>query len=129
MVSPLVGANLRPAYSRQRTREEGDRHAAYSDARGVFPIAPTPFDPDGSLDFASLDRLIDHYVAIGADGCTLLGILGEAPKLDAAEALAIVKRCVRGARQIPFIVGVSAPGSRRCGRWRATRWKRARRRR
>jgi len=78
-------------------------------ARGVFPIAPTPFHPDGSIDFDSLDRLVDHYVAIGADGCTILGILGEAPKLDAAEALDIVKRCVRRAK-IPFIVGVSAPG-------------------
>jgi 4-hydroxy-tetrahydrodipicolinate synthase len=78
-------------------------------ARGVFPIAPTPFAPDGRIDFASLERLIDHYAAIGADGCTILGILGEAPKLDAAEAIEIVRRCVRRAR-FPLIVGVSAPG-------------------
>ena len=78
-------------------------------ARGVFPIAPTPFHPDGRVDFESLDRLIDHYASIGADGCTILGILGEAPKLDAEEALAIVKRCVGRAR-LPFVVGVSAPG-------------------
>ena len=77
--------------------------------RGVFPIAPTPFHPDGRVDFASLDRLIDHYAAIGADGCTILGILGEAPKLEASEALDIVKRCV-GRWKAPFIVGVSAPG-------------------
>jgi 4-hydroxy-tetrahydrodipicolinate synthase len=77
--------------------------------RGVFPIAPTPFHPDGRVDFDSLDRLIDHYVAIGADGCTILGILGEAPKLDAVEALDIVGRCVRRAA-MPFVVGVSAPG-------------------
>ncbi len=80
-----------------------------SDARGVFPIAPTPFHPDGRIDFESLDRLMDHYVAIGADGCTILGILGEAPKLDAAEAIDIVRRCVHRAA-LPFIVGVSAPG-------------------
>jgi 4-hydroxy-tetrahydrodipicolinate synthase len=77
--------------------------------RGVFPIAPTPFHPDGRIDFASLDRLIDHYAAIGADGCTILGILGEAPKLEASEALDIVKRCVERWKA-PFIVGVSAPG-------------------
>jgi 4-hydroxy-tetrahydrodipicolinate synthase len=81
-----------------------------SDARGVFPIAPTPFHPDGRIDFESLDRLMDHYVAIGADGCTILGILGEAPKLDAVEAIDIVRRCVRRATGLPFIVGVSAPG-------------------
>jgi 4-hydroxy-tetrahydrodipicolinate synthase len=78
-------------------------------ARGVFPIAPTPFHGDGRIDFESLDRLIDHYASIGADGCTILGILGEAPKLDATEALDIVRRCVRRAG-LPFVVGVSAPG-------------------
>ncbi len=78
-------------------------------ARGVFPIAPTPFHPDGRIDFDSLDRLIDHYGSIGADGCTILGMLGEAPKLDASEALDIVKRCMRRAA-FPIVVGVSAPG-------------------
>ena len=80
------------------------------DARGVFPIAPTPFHPDGRIDEVSLDRMIDHYVAAGADGCTILGIMGEAPKLDSAEALAFVSRCIRRAPKLPFIVGVSAPG-------------------
>ena len=80
------------------------------DAKGVFPIAPTPFHPDGRIDEASLDRMIDHYVAAGADGCTILGIMGEAPKLDSDEALAFVSRCIRRAPKLPFIVGVSAPG-------------------
>jgi len=80
------------------------------DARGVFPIAPTPFEPDGRLDWTSLDRLIDHYVAAGADGCTILGIMGEAPKLEADESLALVERCIKRAPKLPFIVGVSAPG-------------------
>jgi hypothetical protein len=43
------------------------------DASGVFPIAPTPFLPDGRIDRASTDRMIDHYVAAGADGVTILG--------------------------------------------------------
>ena len=77
--------------------------------RGVFPIAPTPFHPDGRVDFDSLERLMDHYAAVGATGCTILGIMGEAPKLDAAESLEIVKTCVRRVK-LPFIVGVSAPG-------------------
>ena len=77
--------------------------------QGVFPIAPTPFHPDGRVDFASLDRLIDHYAAIGATGCTILGMLGEAPKLEPAESLEIVRVCVARAK-FPFIVGVSAPG-------------------
>jgi 4-hydroxy-tetrahydrodipicolinate synthase len=79
-------------------------------ARGVFPIAPTPFHPDGRIDFESLDRLMDRYAEAGADGCTVLGIMGEAPKLDASEAIDIVRRAVRRAAKLPFIVGVSAPG-------------------
>ncbi len=81
-----------------------------SDASGVFPIAPTPFLPDGRIDEASLDRMIDHYVGAGADGVTILGIMGEAPKLDLDEAVAFAARCIARARHLPFIVGVSAPG-------------------
>ena len=80
------------------------------DAKGVFPIAPTPFLADGAIDTASVDRMIDHYVAAGADGCTILGIMGEAPKLDQDEAIGFVARCVARAPKLPFIVGVSAPG-------------------
>jgi 4-hydroxy-tetrahydrodipicolinate synthase len=79
-------------------------------AKGVFPIAPTPFLPDGRIDETSVDRMVDFYLAAGADGCTILGIMGEAPKLDHSEAVAFVSRCVKRAPKLPFIVGVSAPG-------------------
>ena len=80
------------------------------DAKGVFPIAPTPFLDDGAIDAAGVDRMIDHYVAAGADGCTILGVMGEAPKLDQDEAIGFVAPCVARAPKLPFIVGVSAPG-------------------
>ena len=80
-----------------------------SAARGVFPIAPTPFTADGAIDFASLDRLADFYMECGATGVTVLGQLGEAPKLDHDESVAIASRMVRRMR-VPVVVGVSAPG-------------------
>ncbi len=80
------------------------------DARGVFPIAPTPFHDDGRIDEASIDRLADFYLAIGAAGVTVLGQLGEAPKLDAGEAVAVARRMIGRAAPLPVIVGVSAPG-------------------
>ena len=80
-----------------------------TDTKGVYAIAPTPFHPDGTLDRASLDRMVDFYEAAGVDGLTILGIMGEAPKLDAAEALEIVSRIVKRTR-LPVVVGVSAPG-------------------
>ncbi len=80
-----------------------------ADTKGVYAIAPTPFQPDGALDAASIDRMVDFYEAAGVDGLTILGIMGEAPKLEAAEAVEVVSRIVKRTR-LPVIVGVSAPG-------------------
>ncbi|PIK72763.1 dihydrodipicolinate synthase family protein, partial [Methylobacterium frigidaeris] len=79
------------------------------DAKGVFPIAPTPFHPDGRIDEASIDRMTDFYGEIGATGLTVLGIMGEAPKLDGAEAVAVASRVIRRTK-LPVVIGVSAPG-------------------
>jgi 4-hydroxy-tetrahydrodipicolinate synthase len=79
-------------------------------ARGVFAIAPTPFAPDGSIDERSIDRMVDFYRGAGVDGITVLGIMGEAPKLDGPEALDVAARVIRRAGDLQIIVGVSAPG-------------------
>ncbi|GJD81417.1 dihydrodipicolinate synthase family protein [Methylobacterium gregans] len=79
-------------------------------ARGVYPIAPTPFHPDGRIDVESIDRLTDFYAGCGATGLTVLGVMGEAPKLDHAEGIAVATRFIRRAGRLPVIVGVSAPG-------------------
>ncbi|MFH1556056.1 MAG: dihydrodipicolinate synthase family protein [Pseudomonadota bacterium] len=79
-------------------------------ASGLFPIAPTPFHPDGRIDEASINTLIERYLAAGATGVTVLGIMGEAPKLEPEESLAITSRFIDGFGKLPVIVGVSAPG-------------------
>ncbi len=79
-------------------------------AHGVYPIAPTPFHLDGVIDFESIDHLTDFYGNAGATGLTVLGIMGEAPKLDQQESIAIVKRFIARAPALPVIVGVSSPG-------------------
>jgi len=78
-------------------------------AQGVYSIAVTPFHPDGRLDMDSVGRMTDFYVGCGATGLTILGILGEAPKLSEDESLAITKTVASRAK-VPVIVGVSAPG-------------------
>ena len=78
-------------------------------AKGVYAIAVTPFTPDGAIDSASVDRMTDFYLSCGVSGLTILGMMGEAPKLDLAEALAIAGQVVRRAN-VPVVVGVSAPG-------------------
>jgi len=79
------------------------------DASGVYIIAATPFTDDGAVDTASLDRLIDFYLGHGITGVTVLGIMGEAPKLTHAESVALTREVVQRAK-LPVVVGVSAPG-------------------
>ncbi|HXT87670.1 MAG TPA: dihydrodipicolinate synthase family protein [Trebonia sp.] len=76
---------------------------------GVFAIAPTPFADDGRVDTGSLDRLIAYYEETGVTGLTILGQMGEAPKLEPEESASIVAR-VLGRTGLPVVVGVSAPG-------------------
>jgi 4-hydroxy-tetrahydrodipicolinate synthase len=83
---------------------------ALSEARGVYPIAPTPFLDDGTIDSASIDRLTAFYLECGATGLTVLGQLGEAPKLEHEESVAVATQMIRRASTLPVIVGVSAPG-------------------
>src|ERR1700750_1253630 len=79
-------------------------------AAGTYAIAPTPFHDDGRIDERSIDRLTDFYTEVGCDGVTVLGILGAAPKLAAAEAEQVAIRFVKRAKKLQVIVGVSAPG-------------------
>ncbi|UEM05714.1 dihydrodipicolinate synthase family protein [Skermanella rosea] len=81
-------------------------------ASGVYIIAATPFEDDGKLDLASTDRMVDFYLECGVDGMTILGIMGEAPKLTPDEQQGFMRRVFdRIAGRIPVIVGVSNPGT------------------
>ncbi|WP_165224381.1 dihydrodipicolinate synthase family protein [Affinirhizobium pseudoryzae] len=81
-----------------------------SGSRGVFVIAVTPFTETGALDHDSIDRMVDFYDEKGADGLTILGMMGEAPKLTQAESIEVTKRTLARAGEKPVVVGVSAPG-------------------
>ena len=75
---------------------------------GVWNIVPTPFLPDGSLDLPSVDTLVDFVVATGADGMTILGVLGEAARLGDAERTSVIRRVMRRAGgRLPVCVGVT----------------------
>ena len=77
---------------------------------GVFVISVTPFHTDGAIDWDSTDRVTDFYREAGADGLTILGMMGEAPKLTQGESLDISRRIIARAAGLPVVVGVSAPG-------------------
>ena len=81
------------------------------EATGVFVIAVTPFHPDGRIDMESCDRMVDFYLEAGATGLTVLGMMGEAPKLTVEESRDVVARILaRVDGRVPVVVGVSAPG-------------------
>jgi 4-hydroxy-tetrahydrodipicolinate synthase len=79
------------------------------DGKGVYVIAPTPFHEDGRVDEPSTDRMTDFFVQCGVTGITVLGQMGEAPKLEQQEAVALACRVIRRA-PVPVIVGVSSAG-------------------
>lgn len=78
---------------------------------GVYLITVTPFTEAGALDLASTDRMVEFALDQGVSGLTVLGIMGEAGKLTAAEARAFVKQVLAGvAGRLPVVVGATAPG-------------------
>lgn len=80
-------------------------------AKGVYVIAVTPFTDTGALDLDSVDSMVDFYENAGATGLTVLGQLGEAPKLTAEESRTVVERVLKRLDgRLPVVVGVSAPG-------------------
>ena len=80
-------------------------------ARGVYLITVTPFTDSGALDLASTDCMVDFCLDKGVTGLTVLGIMGEAPKLTMEESRTFVQQVLkRVAGRVPVVVGASAPG-------------------
>ncbi|MBT8333811.1 MAG: dihydrodipicolinate synthase family protein [Deltaproteobacteria bacterium] len=86
-------------------------HRLDETATGVYIVSATPFSDDGSLDLESARRLVDFYIDKGVSGITILGMMGEAPKLspqESEELLNCMLNHVDG--RVPVIVGVSSAG-------------------
>src|SRR5690348_17766690 len=74
---------------------------------GVYIIAVTPFTDDGEIDWASVDTLVEFYIAKGVSGVTILGMMGEAQKLAEEESAAFARHFIeRVAGRVPVVVGV-----------------------
>ncbi len=57
----------------------------------------------GALDHDSIDRMVDFYAEKGADGLTILGMMGEAPKLTQAESIEVTRRTLARAGEKPVV--------------------------
>jgi 4-hydroxy-tetrahydrodipicolinate synthase len=74
--------------------------------RGSLVAIVTPMSPDGSLDWAAWDRLLDFHVREGSDGVVIAGTTGESPALSVEETEELTRRAVeRCGGKIKLIVG------------------------
>src|SRR5215475_12293427 len=79
---------------------------------GVYIISVTPFTDEGEIDWASVDSLVEFYIAKGVSGVTILGMMGEAHKLADTESAAFAKYFIgKVAGRVPVVVGVSHAGT------------------
>lgn len=75
---------------------------------GVIPPVITPRAADGSIDTASLERVVDHLVNGGVSGLFVLGSSGEVPYLTNAER-ELVMRTIAAANngRVPLLAGAN----------------------
>ena len=80
-------------------------------SKGVFIISTTPFLKDGSIDFDSVESLVEFYIEKKVTGMTILGMMGEANKLSSNESAKFVKYFIKRVNnRVPVVVGVSDAG-------------------
>jgi 4-hydroxy-tetrahydrodipicolinate synthase len=79
---------------------------------GIIPILATPFRDDESLDLESWQRLLEFMIALGVDGVTILGVLGESNRLLDHERETLIKSAVKVVnKRVPVVVGASHSGT------------------
>ena len=75
---------------------------------GVFPVVPTPFTADGSIDPSALQPLIEFVITSGANGLVYPGMASEVETLSPEERLTLVQAVGAALNgRLPFIVGAS----------------------
>lgn len=73
---------------------------------GSMVALVTPMRDDGSLDYDSLQKLVDFHVENGTDGIVAVGTTGESATLSVSEHTDVIKAVVRFADgRIPVIAG------------------------
>ena len=83
----------------------------FKDMKGVIAIATTPFNNENTIDYESVDSLSQYYLDSKVSGVTILGVMGEAHKLNIEEQKLLIKRYIKKLfNSVPVIVGVSNPG-------------------
>lgn len=80
-----------------------------SSAAGVYPVLPTPFDPQGVPDAGGLRTLVRYLLKCGVDGMTYPGVASEFSQLSEQERgdlTAVVLQ--ENAGRVPVVAGVTS---------------------
>ncbi len=80
------------------------------DLKGVYAPIPTPFDPEGKIDWKSLRTNIGKWLNSPLDGFVVGGSNGEFPSLSFEERVDLTASVVRETSgRIPVITGIHCP--------------------
>lgn len=77
--------------------------------KGSIVAIVTPMRADGAVDYASLERLIEHHIAEGTDGIVSVGTTGESATLSFEDHQKVIRRTIEMVdKRIPVIAGTGA---------------------
>lgn len=77
--------------------------------RGAGVALVTPFNADGSIDFAKMDELVEFQISSGTDAIIVCGTTGESATLNDREHISCIEAVVtRVNRRIPVIAGTGS---------------------
>lgn len=79
--------------------------------QGSIVALVTPFNADGSIDFKSLDRLIDFHIENGTNAVVVCGTSGESPTLSEAEDAQMFEHVVTRVNKRMLVIGGSGSNS------------------
>jgi 4-hydroxy-tetrahydrodipicolinate synthase len=80
---------------------------------GTFTALVTPFSADGSLDLASLAKLVEWQLENGIEGLVPCGSTGEAATLSHEEHVRVVRHVVEVvAKRVPVVAGTGSNSTR-----------------
>ncbi len=75
---------------------------------GIWPVAPTPFNDDGTLDLDGMKRMLDLMIDQGVDGICVLANFSEQFLISDAERETLTRLCLAHvAGRVPVIVTIS----------------------
>lgn len=77
--------------------------------RGACTALITPMQDDGSIDWMTLEKLVEAQIAAGIKGLVPVGTTGESPTLNTPEHLKVIGEVVRLANgRVPVIAGTGS---------------------